>query len=150
MEVLNAEIGAVLTDRLVMPPFNKDQARMKAKFADGATAKLWGCNAGVDHWVYSDPSGSTLLFRENEAGPYYWRALNTHNVPKPSIAQGLANFWGIPVYGAQSGAHVEVFHLQHWITTNQYKAEMKRWPGPAQILRLTPDRGAYVLYSPGK
>jgi hypothetical protein len=149
MEVLSAEIGAVLTDHLVVPPFNSDQAKMQAKFAEGATAKLWGCNAGVENWVYTDPLGSTLVSGEDgNADYYYWRALNTSHIPKPSVAQGLADFWGIPVFGAKSGSHIEVFHQKHWITTTQYKAEQKHWPGPTQILRLTPDRGAYVKYSP--
>jgi hypothetical protein len=145
--VLNAEIGAVLTDHLITAPFNKDQAKMKAKFASGARAKLWGCNAGVDNWVYSDPSGASVVTDPDAtADYYYWRALNTQNVPKPSISQALADFWGISVYGAKSGAHIEVFHQKHWMTSAQYKAETKHWPGSAQILRLKPDKGSYVEY----
>lgn len=147
MSVLKAEIGAVLTDHLVVAPFNKDQAKMKAKFADGAIAKLWGCNAGVAHWVYSDPSGSAMISDPDaSADYYYWRALNTQNVPKPSISQALADFWDISVYGAKSGAHIEVFYQKQWITSAQYKKETKHWPGSAQILRLKPDKGTYVEY----
>lgn len=147
MAVLNAEIGAVLTDHLVVAPFNKDRTAMQRKFAKGAVAKLWGCNAGVDNWVYSDPSGTLMITDPNaDADFYYWRALNTQNVPKPSISQALADFWGISVYGAKSGAHIEVFYQKHWMTSSQYKAETKHWPGSAQVLRLQPDKGAYVEY----
>jgi hypothetical protein len=140
MEVLQTEIGGVLTDHLIVSPFNKDQARMKAKFTSDATGKFWGCNAGVSGWVYSDGDNSS----------FYWRALNTQNTPKPSIAQAFADFWGIKVSGASSGAHIEVFLQKHWVTSNQYKAEKKHWPGSGEILKLTPDKGTYVEYAPTK
>ena len=49
--------------------------------------------------------------------PYYWRALNERNTPKPSIAQALAWYFKRTVYGANAGAHIEVLHHGHWVSS---------------------------------
>jgi len=150
-EVLNAEIGGILGDHLLRDPLLRDKNVMRAKFAAGAFAKLWGCNSGVSGWVYTDEDSTThtLVSDQNAtADYYYWRALNTRNVPKPSIAQALADYFGITVYGAGSGSHIEVQRGNAWITSNQYKKETGRWPGAPQTLRLHPDRGTYNAFKP--
>jgi hypothetical protein len=136
-EVLQTEIGGILTDHLILAPYNNTQAQMKAKFASDATGKFWGCNAGVEHWIY-----------EHDSNPRYWDMLNTQNTPKPSVAQAFATFWGIKVSGASSGSHIEVFVQKHWMTSDQYKAMTKHWPGSGNILRLTPDHGTYIEHTP--
>jgi len=129
----------------------RDENVMRAKFAAGAFMKLWGCNSGVSGWVYTnfDSTSRTLVSDQNaDADYYYWRALNTRNVPKPSIAQALADYFGITVYGAGSGSHIEVQRGNQWITSNKYKKETGRWPGAPQTLRLHPDRGTYNPFKP--
>jgi len=106
--VLTAETGSLLTDHLVAAPFNQNQADLRAKFAPGAKARLYGCNGGVAGWVYSDQP-SQIGGRSGVGEPYYWRALNTRNTPKPSIAKALADFFGIPVTATASLAPVEKF-----------------------------------------
>jgi hypothetical protein len=150
-EVLNAEIGGILSDHLLRDPLLRDKNAMRTKFAAGAFMKLWGCNAGVSKWVYTDldSTSRTLVSDQNAtADYYYWRALNTRNVPKPSIAQALADYFGITVYGAGSGSHIEVQRGNEWITSNKYTKETGRWPGAPQTLRLHPDRGAYNAFKP--
>ena len=105
--VLQAETGSLLTDHLVTPPFNQNQAEIRAKFAAGAKARLYGCNGGVAGWVYSDLP--TQIGGRTSMVPYYWRALNTRNTPKPIIAKALADFFGIPVTASVSLAPVEKF-----------------------------------------
>jgi hypothetical protein len=150
-EVLNAEIGGILGDHLLRDPLLRDKNVMRAKFAAGASMKLWGCNSGVSRWVYTDENSTnhTYVSDQNaDADYYYWRALNTRNVPKPSIAQALADYFGITVYGAGSGSHIEVQRGGAWITSNKYKKETGRWPGAPQTLRLHPDRGTYNPFKP--
>jgi len=150
-EVLNAEVGGILGDHLLRDPLLRGKNVMRAKFAAGAFMKAWGCNSGVSGWVYTDESSTThtLVSDQNaDADYYYWRALNTRNVPKPSIAQAFADYFGITVYGAGSGSHIEVQRGKTWITSNQYKKETGRWPGAPQTLRLHPDRGTYNAFKP--
>ena len=150
-EVLNAEIGGILGDHLLRDPLLRDKNVMRAKFAADASMKLWGCNSGVSGWVYTDVNSTTHTFvsdQNADADYYYWRALNTRNVPKPSVAQALADYFGITVYGAGSGSHIEVQQGGAWITSNKYKKETGRWPGAPQTLRLHPDRGTYNPFKP--
>jgi hypothetical protein len=116
----------------------------------GPSAQLT-CNSGVSGWVYTDYDSTTRSFVSDQnasADFYYWRALNTRNVPKPSIAQALADYFGITVYGAGSGSHIEVQQQGQWITSNKYKQQTGRWPGAPQTLRLQPDRGTYNEFKP--
>jgi hypothetical protein len=150
-EVLNAEVGGILSDHLVQDPLLRDKAAFRGKFAAGAFMKLWGCNSGVTGWVYTDydtASHSYVSDQNASADYYYWRALNTRNIPKPSIAQALANYFGITVYGAGSGSHIEVQRGGAWITSNKYKQATGHWPGAPQTLRLHPDRGSYNEFKP--
>ena len=87
-------------------------------------------------------------FPHNPWREYYWRAFNTGNTPKPSIAQALASFLGVQVFGASSGAHIEVSVHNLWITSTQFKNQTGRWPGPPLPLRLQPDRGDYATFHP--
>jgi hypothetical protein len=150
-QVLNAETGGILTDHLIRDPMESDHAILKAKFAPGAMMKLWGCNSGVSGWLYSDrntPTNSYVTAQDAPADVYYWRALNTQNVPKPSIAQAFADFFGVTVYGAGSGSHIEVQHGGNWITSTKYKEVTGRYAGEPETLRLHPDAGDYNGFSP--
>lgn len=108
-QVVNAETGGILTDHLILDPLKRTQASLKAKFATAATMKLWGCNSGVSGWIYKDPDmqGNVVSDQRAAARVYYWRALNTRNSPKPSIAQAFADFFGVEVYGGGSGSHMK-------------------------------------------
>jgi hypothetical protein len=150
-EVLNAEVGGILADHLLRDPMKRDQMALRAKFASDAFIKIWGCNSGVKGWVYTDIDSSTNTFVSAQNGTadyYYWRALNTQNTPKPSIAQALADYFGVPVFGAGSGSHIEVQRKGEWITSNKYRQESGRWPSEPQTLRLHPDRGSYNRFNP--
>jgi hypothetical protein len=149
--------AALLTDHLLGPAFTGAQAQLRAKFSAGATIKLWGCNSGVSGWVYSDEDSSGHLVSDQNAPAehYYWRALNTRNVPKPSIAQAFADFFGVAVYGAGSGSHVEVWYNGSWVKADAFVRATGRQPGSRRgprdpdILRLHPDHGDYNRFSPG-
>lgn len=144
-EVVAAEAGSVLTDDLVRAPFDAMRTRIAANFAPTATIKLWGCNSAIKNWVYSDNGTSDPT---DTRAPYYWRALNERNVPKPSVAQALATYLQRTVYGASSGSHIEVLHNGHWVTSAQYKAALGQWPSGVLVHRLSPDRGKYDAYTP--
>lgn len=149
-QVLTAETGGILTDHLIQEPLKSQKGEFRAKFAAGATAKLWGCNAGVQNWVYtdSDSRGNLVSDQDAPAAYYYWRALNTRNTPKPSIAQALADYFGVTVYGAGSGSHIEVQHQGKWISSTQYKKVTGRFAGEPETLRLHPDAGNYNAIAP--
>lgn len=136
-EVIAAEVGAVFTDNFVEGRLPGIKAAVRANLASGATLKIWGCNSGIAGWVYTD-----------DGGPYYWQALNTRNVPKPSIAQAFADYFNVPVQGATSGSHIEVQHKGKWITSDAYKKQMKKWPSGALPHRLHPDRGNFQEFTP--
>lgn len=150
--VVDAEIGGVLTDHLLSAPLIKKRPALRAKFAAGAHIKLWGCNSGVSNWTYSDSDDvGRPVVNQNEPGQYYyWRALNTRHTPKTSIAQGMANYFDVPVYGAGSGAHIEVKNGGKWISSAEYKKLFRRWPGEPQVLRLHPDKGDYNVFNPAR
>jgi hypothetical protein len=149
-QVLEAETGAILTDHLV-GPLTVYQPILAAKFAAGATIKLWGCNSGVSGWIYTDYDSATRNYVSDQNAPadyYYWRALNTRNTPKPSLAQAFANYFGVAIYGAGSGSHIEVRHGARWITSARYKEVTGRYAGEPQTLRLHPDAGSYNRFAP--
>jgi hypothetical protein len=150
-DVLDAETGGLLTDHLIRDPLAGKQTLLKSKFAAGSTVKLWGCNSGVSGWIYTDydtPTRNYVSDQNARADYYYWRALNTRNVPKPSIAQAIANYLGVPVYGAGRGSHIEVRHGGKWITSTKYQKVTGRLAGEPQTLRLHPDAGDYNRFVP--
>jgi len=134
-EVVDNEIGSLLTDHLITT-YALSQPVIKSVFTNLEFAKLWGCNSGVSNWIYdgTDP---------------YWGALNTKNNPKPSIAQCLSTFIDKPVYGATSGSHIEYKIGGKWISGYDYKRKFKKtYPNKYEDIRLHPDRGDYVEYTP--
>ena len=147
-EALDAEIGAVLTDDFIRSPYQQMRAAVRRNLADKVTIKLWGCNAGVKKWLYSDGDGVTDP--SNTDKPYYWRALNEQNVPKPAVAQAVADYFGHTCWGAGSGSHVEVLNHGHWESTARYRSNTGHWPSGAMIHRLHPDRGDYNAYFPAR
>lgn len=143
-EVVDAEIGAILSDDFVSTAFSGLYRRIRPKFVHDAFIKLWGCNAGREGWLYEDDdyTGDGIM-------DVYWSALNTQNVPKPSVAKSFAQYFNLKVYGARSGAHVEVLDSGTWITSQEYKNRYGRWANPARIKhRLQPDTGPYYEYLP--
>jgi hypothetical protein len=140
-DVVAAEIGSVLTDHLVIPPFSTSKMSARAAFSTkDALIKIWGCNSGVINWVYWDG--------DDPSAPYYWAALNEKNVPKPALAQAFADYFNQTTYGATSGASIQVFHKGMWKGADVYKKETGKWAGEPQILRLHPDKGNYAKYVP--
>jgi hypothetical protein len=145
LQAVNTEVGGVQTDDLLLSTYTSKKAQYRDQFTKTAFIKIWGCNSGIKNWVYSD-GGVTDPADTSE--PYYWRAFNTTNVPKPSIAQALAKFFNVKVYGAKSGASIEVKHNKKWISTKKYKQKVGHWPSGVLPHRLVPDRGSYVEYTP--
>jgi hypothetical protein len=151
-KVLGAETGGILTDHLIRAPLSGKRDALRKKLASGAFIKLWGCNAGRSGWVYSDAvDASRYTSDPNEVAQiFYWRALNTQNTPKPSIAQAFADFFGVDTFGAGSGSHIEVLHEGKWLKPSEYKAKTGRYAGEPQTLRLHPDAGDYNKFTPVK
>ena len=144
-EVVSTEVGAIQTDDLMMGSIQSQKADLQKKFTPDAFIKIWGCNSGVDGWIYSDagvvdPSDTSVV--------YYWRAFNEYNVPKPSIAGAFAIFFNRKVYGAKSGSHIEVMHNKKWIDSQEYKNKIGHWPSGNLPHRLIPDRGGYNEFAP--
>jgi hypothetical protein len=139
-EVVATEVGSVLSDHLLIAPFVGSKSMVRNAFAKEAFIKIWGCNSGVANWVYWDG--------DEPDAPYYWRALNEKNTPKPALAQAFANYFGRTTYGATSGAHIEVFHKGMWKTAVAYKKQTGRFAGEPQVLRLHPDKGNYIKFIP--
>jgi hypothetical protein len=146
-EVVEGEIGAVLTDDLVKPSVKADQPAMIANFASGGSIKIWGCNAAVTGWVYSDGDAG-VVDPADASEDYYWRALNEQNIPKPSIAQAFADFFQLPVHGATSGANIQVFHNKKWVSSQKYKDQHGKWPPGTLPHRLHPEKGVYKEFQP--
>ena len=153
LEVLRTERGAVFTDDLVRSPYSGYKGALKAKFTSDAVIKIWGCNAGVSDWRYSDPvdiDGRRWTSDINApAVMYYWRALNEQNMPKPSISQAFADYFGVTVKGALSGANIEVKRDGKWVSSDTFKKKTGHYPGPSHILRLQPTKGTYHDFGPG-
>lgn len=141
-------MGAILTDDFLKPTVRTKAEKYRLAFAPLATIKLWGCNSGVRNCIYSD-NGETDPTVVDQRIPFYWRALNLRNSPKPSVAQAFADFFQRRTFGATSGAHVEVLHRGQWVKSSRYRAEVHKWPSPRLVHRLHPDRGEYRVYEPG-
>ncbi len=146
LEAVNTEKGAIQTDDLVSGKYLKNKAVYQSKFSAKAFLKLWGCNSGVKNWVYSDGNG--VVDPKDKSVLYYWRAFNEFNVPKPSIASAMAKFFNRSVYGASSGASIEVKYKKTWISSKEFKTKVGHWPSGALPHRLTPDIGKYNEYLP--
>lgn len=147
LEAVLTEIGSLQTDDLVRDIFVKQQLELRGKFSKGAFIKIWGCNSGVKDWEYSDGDGS-ITDPNDKSEPYYWRAFNEKNTPKPSIAQAMATFFNVKAYGATSGTSGEVEYKGKWISTKAYKDKLGKWPSGALPIRLAPDKGEYNEYKP--
>jgi hypothetical protein len=144
-EVVNTEVGAIQTDDLMMGPIQMQKTVFERKFENDAFIKIWGCNSGVEGWVYSDAG---VVDPSDTSVAYYWRAFNEFNIPKPSISKALATFFNRKVYGAKSGAHIEVLHNKKWIDSQDYKNKVGHWPSGTLPHRLTPDNGGYHEFLP--
>jgi len=144
-EALEAEVGAILVDDFIRPPYLGMKAAIRANFEPGAIIKLWGCNSAITGWIYRDNGTSDPA---NTLVTYYWRAFNEQNLPKPSIAQSFSDYFGLKTYGASAGSHIEVLHRGSWISSERYRTELGRWPSGALQHRLAPDRGSYDEYAP--
>lgn len=144
-QALQAEVGAIQTDDLKFGAITSQQADLRKRFSSNAFIKVWGCNSGVKGWVYSD---NGVVDARDTSEAYYWRAFNEFNAPKPSIAQALATFFNCKVYGAGSGASIEVKYKKKWISSQQFKNNVGHWPSGSLPHRLVPDKGAYNEYRP--
>lgn len=144
-QAVNTETGAIQTDDLKSGIFTAKKDNYRKKFSSTAFIKIWGCNSGVKGWVYSDGG---IVDQNNTSAPYYWRAFNEKNVPKPSIAQALAKYFNIKVYGAKSGASIEVKYKKKWISSKKYKNKVGHWPSGRLPHRLVPDKGTYYEFKP--
>jgi hypothetical protein len=155
-EVIQALPGSLITDRLVSPQYVAKKAEIQKLFSPFATIKIWGCNSGRNNYVYSDGNGaggettdqSFMLDADNEALGYFWRALNTQNVPKPAVAKAMAQFFDRPVFGAKSGSSIQVKDRARWISSTQFQKIHRRPAGERDDLRLNPDFGGYVKFMP--
>lgn len=149
-EVREGETGALFTDDLLASPYLATKSLVSPKFAKDALIKLWGCNAAVEGWIYGDslPDGSATSDPADKRAVYYWRALNERNQPKPSIAQALADFFGVKVFGASSGSNIQVDVDGKWMATDAYKKKFTRYPPGTLPHRLHPTRGDYAPYAP--
>lgn len=134
-DAVNAEVGSVLTDHLILSPLAGKREALRKKFATGATIKIWGCNSGVKDWIYDTESP-------------YWNLLNLKNSPKPAVAQALADFFKVETIGAKSGANIQVYYKGKWIYADKYKTLTGRYAGEPEVLRLNPTKGGYVSFKP--
>jgi len=149
-EVRTTEVGALFTDDLLASPYTATKGIVAPKFAKGAFIKLWGCNAAISDWVYSDTAadGSLIVDPADTNAVYYWRALNERNRPKPSIAQALADFFGVRVFGASSGSNIQVLKDGAWQGTDAYHKKFHKFPPGSLPHRLHPGKGNYGAYDP--
>lgn len=134
-DVITNEIGCLLTDHLITTlEASKNAAR--AMLSDLSFIKIWGCNSGVQNWIY---------------GGRYWEKLNDKNTPKPSIAKALAEYFNKKVYGAMSGSHIEYFINDRWVSGFDYpKIYNKKFPSKSEYtdIRLRPDKGDFIEFLP--
>jgi hypothetical protein len=144
-EAVRIEVGAIQTDDLLTSAMLRQQADLRSKFSANAFIKIWGCNSGVEDWVYSDQG---VVDPKDTSEFYYWRAFNESNIPKPSIARALAKFLNRKVYGARSGSSIEVNYHKKWISSKDYKDKIGKWPSGILPHRLVPDTGKYYEYLP--
>lgn len=144
-EVVQTEIGAIQTDDFFINPIKNKRDKLRKKFSAGSLIKIWGCNSAVENWTYSDDG---VVDPNDRSVPYYWRAFNEKNTPKRSIAQELANYFDQPVYGAHSGASIQVKYNNKWISTKHFKQVVGHWPSSTLPHRLVPDKGEYREHKP--
>jgi hypothetical protein len=145
-EVVQVESGGIQTDDLIMTQnFVTERDKLKKRFSSNGFIKIWGCNSGIDNWVYSDDG---VTDPNDNSAAYYWRAFNEFNVPKPSIAQAFANYFKVNVFGASSGSSIQVFSKKNWISSKDYKKTVGHWPSGSLPHRLIPDKGGYHEFSP--
>lgn len=150
LSVLNNEVGSIFTDDLIRSPYLGYQAKIRSLFAAGSKIKIWGCNSGVVNWLFSDSLGSTPVYDVNAPGDYYyWRAINEQNMPKPSIAQAIANYFQVTTFGATSGSSIQVKHNGAWMPSPAFlKQTGRKFVKESDTLRLAPDQGVYNEYKP--
>ena len=144
-EAVRTEVGAIQTDDLKIGSLVNQQIDLQKKFSENAFIKIWGCNSGVERWVYSD---NGVVDPKDTSEAYYWRAFNEFNSPKLSIAKELAKFFNIKAYGAKSGASIEVKYNKKWVSSQQYKNKVGHRPSGSLPHRLVPDKGTYHEYLP--
>lgn len=144
-EAVGTEVGALQTDDLKTGAFLKQRLGLQSKFSADAFIKIWGCNSGVENYIYSD---SGAVDPNDTSADYYWRAFNEFNKPKPSIAKALAKYFNCKVYGAKSGANIEVKYNKRWISSQQFRKNIGHWPSSVLPHRLTPEKGAYYEFLP--
>lgn len=145
VEAIRTETGAIQTDDFRLGALSRNQSDFQMRFSATSFIKIWGCNSGVYGWVYSDGG---IVDPHDTSVAYYWRAFNESNTPKPSIAKAMAKYFNRKVYGATSGASIEVRHKKSWISSQQYKNNVGHWPSGNLPHRLVPDRGVYNEYNP--
>lgn len=144
-EAVRTEIGAIQTDDFKIGTLAKQQTDLQRKFSASAFIKIWGCNSGVEGWVYSD---NGVVDPKDNSEPYYWRAFNEFNTPKSSIAKAFAVFFNRKVYGAKSGANIEVKFKGKWISSQQFKKKIGHWPSGSLPHQLVPTKGTYHEFLP--
>lgn len=144
-EAVKTEIGAIQTDDFKTGNTASEKKLLQSKFSSKGHIKIWGCNSGINGWVYSD---NGVVDPKDNSEAYYWRAFNEANIPKESIAKAFSVFFNIKVLGAKSGASIEVKHNNKWISSHQYKNEIGQWPSGRLPHRLVPDKGDYYEYHP--
>lgn len=149
-EVILNEPGVLFTDNLIRRPWGPKRVAIRPNFKDDATIKLWGCNARVSGWTYSDWVGGDWVTASNvgRIDEYYWRALNEQNMPKPSIVQAFADYFQRDVIGANSGSHIEVRSGGSWMRSNEYRARYGHFPSGNLPHKLVPDQGTYQSCQP--
>lgn len=144
-EAVSIEAGAIQTEDFYRPLFINNKSTLRVLFTNDAFVKIWGCNSGVSNWIYSDRGITDPL---DTSVAYYWRAFNERHLHKLSISQALANFLNVKVFGANSGASIEVRHSGAWISSQRYKDTVGHWPSGRLPHRLVPDRGTYNEFFP--
>jgi hypothetical protein len=150
--VMNTEKGLLTVHDLFRAPYTGWRNAMRRKFAPGAFIKIWGCNAGVAGYVYSDamernlapnmPVQHTTSPNYRVGAEFYWRALNGGRLP--SIAAAMANYFNISVFAATSGAHIELNTGGRWLSSSRISRPLVA----RDDIRLHPDRGTYVEFKP--
>ncbi len=150
LSVLNNETGIIFTDDLIRTPYLGYQTKIRGLFAKDSKIKIWGCNSGVPDWAYTDSLGDLDVYDSYAAADYYyWRALNELNTPKPSVAQGFANYFQVKTFGATSGSSIQVKSKGKWQSSPAFlKKSGRKFVTESDTLRLAPDQGVYNEYAP--
>lgn len=156
LTTLQTEAGMIFTDDLIRSPYTHYRERIRSLFAPGAIVKIWGCNAAVPNWIYSDTDRNGVRItdlRSTADAPYYWRALHESNPVKPSIAQAFADYFQLDTYGATSGSSTQVRLGGKWVTATpkgliNIRGKL-RYVQERDVMRLNPGKGgAYAVHHP--